>query len=65
MLSCRWPTRCGRVTGSFELEDLLIAAICSLGDLARWAVFVELDDVLTGLADSADARLAFQAAHPI
>ncbi|WP_236046655.1 hypothetical protein [Paractinoplanes ovalisporus] len=30
-----------------------------------WEVFLDLDDHLTALADTADERLAFQNSHPI
>ncbi|GAB7038622.1 MULTISPECIES: HD domain-containing protein [Catenuloplanes] len=45
-----------------ELEDLVIDRLAATD---RWAAFLRLDDVLQGLADGADARLAFQAAHPV
>jgi hypothetical protein len=48
-----------------ELEDLVMAVVVTSSDLAKWSAFIELDDLLARLADSADARLAFQAAHPI
>lgn len=45
-----------------DLEDLVIDR---LADTDRWAAFLRLDDLLQRLADGADARLAFQSAHPI
>ncbi|WP_146615453.1 hypothetical protein [Nonomuraea aridisoli] len=35
------------------------------GRAPAWQVFMELDDLLTGIAGRADARLAFQNAYPV
>ncbi|GAB7051723.1 HD domain-containing protein [Catenuloplanes indicus] len=45
-----------------DLEDLLIDRLAGAD---RWSAFLRLDDLLQDLADDADARLAFQSAHPI
>ncbi|MBT2449549.1 HD domain-containing protein [Streptomyces sp. ISL-43] len=50
-----------------DLEDLLIDHLVRAAPpgTERWAVYLELDELLGRLADGADARLAFQAAHPV
>ncbi|MCP3754487.1 HD domain-containing protein [Streptomyces sp. TBY4] len=53
-----------RVAG---LEDLLIDRLlrASPPGAERWEVYLALDPLLAGIAEGADARLAFQAAHPV
>ncbi|MFE4258665.1 HD domain-containing protein [Streptomyces sp. NPDC056883] len=53
-----------RVTG---LEDLLVDHLvrASPSRTERWEAYLELDSLLARIADGADARLAFQATHPI
>lgn len=49
-----------------DLEDLLIDHLVrSAPGTARWAAYLELDALLGRIADGADARLAFQAMHPV
>ena len=51
-----------RVTG---LEQLVVERLVSGSELEGWEVFLQLDDLLGGLADGADDRLAFQSSYPI
>ncbi|WP_338056805.1 hypothetical protein [Streptomyces sp. ZAF1911] len=53
-----------RVTG---LEDLLIDHLvrASPPGTERWEAYLDLDSLLARIADGADGRLAFQAAHPV
>ncbi|MFB4273857.1 MULTISPECIES: HD domain-containing protein [unclassified Nonomuraea] len=44
------------------LEQLVVDRLA--GAAPAWQVFMELDDLLTGIAGAADARLAFQNAYP-
>lgn len=46
-----------------DLEQLIVDRLA--GAAPGWEVFMELDDLLTGIADRADSRLAFQNAYPI
>jgi HD domain-containing protein len=48
-----------------DLEQRLIDALAAATGRPPWEAFLELDDVLGGLAADADRRLAFQAAHPL
>ncbi|SBT40203.1 HD domain-containing protein [Micromonospora auratinigra] len=48
-----------------DLEDLVVDRLAAATGGERWAVFLELDDVLDRLAADADHRLAFQAIHPV
>ncbi|MFD3326761.1 hypothetical protein [Streptomyces sp. NPDC058701] len=50
---------------AYELEDLLVGHLVRAAGEEPWAAFLALDEVLGRLADGADARLAFQAAHPV
>ncbi|WP_204041885.1 HD domain-containing protein [Acrocarpospora phusangensis] len=46
-----------------DLEQLIVDRLA--GEAPPWQVFMELDDLLTAIADGADARLAFQNAYPV
>jgi hypothetical protein len=48
-----------------DLERLVIAHLVTAGRRQSWEAFIALDDALTRIAEDADARLAFQTAHPI
>jgi hypothetical protein len=48
-----------------DLEQLVVDHLVRVGGRAPWEVFLALDDHLTGLAEGADDRLAFQNAYPI
>ncbi|MGW6710131.1 HD domain-containing protein [Streptomyces sp. NPDC054956] len=50
-----------------DLEDLLIDHLvrAAPAGTARWEAYLELDALLARIADGADARLAFQSAHPV
>ena len=48
-----------------ELEDLVVAELSRAGGRPVWQEFLDLDEFLTGLGEDADARLAWQAAHPV
>ena len=48
-----------------ELEDRIVHRLSDASGDSRWQVFMALDDILTGIATDADARLAFQARFPI
>ncbi|MBE1531882.1 HD domain-containing protein [Actinomadura algeriensis] len=48
-----------------ELEDLVVARLAEASGRAVWEEFAALDDLLTGIGETADRRLAFQAAHPV
>jgi HD superfamily phosphodiesterase len=48
-----------------DLEDLIVARICAATGESPWQAFMALDDISTRIAGDADARLAFQARHPI
>ncbi|MEV8095806.1 HD domain-containing protein [Kitasatospora sp. NPDC085879] len=55
-----WKNR--RVPG---LEDLVVAELCAAAGRPAWEEFLALDEILTGIGDGAEARLAYQAAHPL
>ncbi|GII29105.1 HD domain-containing protein [Planotetraspora mira] len=48
-----------------DLEDRLVGRLCQASGEDPWQAFMTLDDILSDLAGDADARLAFQARHPI
>jgi hypothetical protein len=48
-----------------ELEDLVVARLTEATGRAAWEEFMALDEVLAGIGDGADARLAFQASFPV
>ena len=48
-----------------ELEDLVVARLAALSGRAVWDEFLELDTLLTEIADAADERLAYQVAYPL
>jgi hypothetical protein len=48
-----------------ELEDAFVARLCAAAGEQRWEAFLRLDGMLEELAAEADARLAFQARHPL
>jgi hypothetical protein len=48
-----------------ELEDVLVSRIAQRTGVARWQAFVALDAVIAPIVAGAEARLAFQAAHPV
>ncbi|MFF5262951.1 HD domain-containing protein [Actinomadura viridis] len=48
-----------------ELERLVVDRLAAVSGQEPWEAFLALDDVLGGLAEGADRRLAFQAAHPV
>ncbi|MBA9006527.1 HD domain-containing protein [Thermomonospora cellulosilytica] len=48
-----------------DLENLVAARIAAASGRERWAAFLILDDILDALAADADARLAYQNAHPV
>ncbi|MFJ6795198.1 HD domain-containing protein [Streptomyces sp. NPDC091268] len=48
-----------------ELEDLLIGRIAGAGGVERWEAYLALDELLGRIAEGAQGRLAFQAAHPV
>ena len=48
-----------------DLEDRLVRRVCDTTGAQRWQVFMDLDDILDAIAHGADARLAFQARHPV
>ncbi|MEU7820777.1 HD domain-containing protein [Catellatospora sp. NPDC049133] len=47
------------------LEEELTARLCAVSGEQPWEAFLRLDDLLERLARDADARLAFQARHPV
>ncbi|MFD0971653.1 HD domain-containing protein [Plantactinospora endophytica] len=47
-----------------DLENRVVDRLAVVGDQQRWAAFLELDDVLSRIAEQADARLDFQARYP-
>ncbi|WP_225825740.1 HD domain-containing protein [Streptomyces naphthomycinicus] len=55
-----WKNR--RVT---ELEDLVVARLAGAGGRRPWEWFMELDEALTAIGESADRRLAYQMSHPL
>ncbi|WP_395358667.1 HD domain-containing protein [Streptomyces sp. YH02] len=48
-----------------ELEDLVLARLTEASGGERWEEFLALDELLGGIGDGADHRLAFQAAFPV
>ncbi|MGW4382058.1 HD domain-containing protein [Kitasatospora sp. NPDC004531] len=48
-----------------DLEDLLVTALAGAGGGERWEVFLALDELLTGIGDGAQERLAYQALFPV
>lgn len=48
-----------------DLEQLVVDHLVAVSGQEPWQVFLRLDDHLSGLAEEADARLAFQNAYPI
>lgn len=50
-----------------DLEDLLIDHVVRVSPpgTERWEAYLALDALLARIAEGADARLAFQAAHPV
>jgi hypothetical protein len=48
-----------------DLEQLLTEHLATAGGQELWEVFLALDDVLDRIAADADARLAYQASHPV
>jgi hypothetical protein len=48
-----------------DLEQLVTERLAEAGGQPSWVVFMALDDFLDQVAGDADARLAFQASHPV
>ena len=48
-----------------DLEDLVVARLAGAGGREVWEEFIALDELLTGIGDDADQRLAFQASFPV
>ncbi|MFI2647811.1 MULTISPECIES: HD domain-containing protein [Micromonospora] len=48
-----------------DLEELVVDRLADITGQPPWQAFLDLDDVLAGLAGDADRRLAFQAEHPV
>ncbi|MEE6306834.1 HD domain-containing protein [Plantactinospora veratri] len=48
-----------------DLEDRVVDRLTAVGGQQRWAAFLALDDVLSRIAEDADARLDFQARYPV
>ena len=48
-----------------DLEELVVDRLADITGQPRWQAFLDLDDVLAGLAADADRRLAFPAEHPV
>jgi HD superfamily phosphodiesterase len=48
-----------------DLEDQIVKRICATSGERPWQAFLALDDVSARIVRDADARLAFQARHPI
>lgn len=48
-----------------ELEDALVRYVAGLRGQEPWEVYVALDDVVRPIAQQADARLVWQAHHPL
>ncbi|MEV4681582.1 HD domain-containing protein [Streptomyces kurssanovii] len=51
-----------RVAG---LEDLVVAHLAEATGRPAWEEYIALDEILVGIGDGADERLAFQASFPI
>ena len=56
--------KCWKGKRSKDLEDLVVAHIAAAAGVAKWDVFVKLDEVLAAIAADADARLEWQARFP-
>ncbi|WP_248293943.1 HD domain-containing protein [Actinoplanes sp. TBRC 11911] len=48
-----------------DLEQLLVGRVAEASAVPPWQAFLGLDDELTRIADSADARLAYQNSHSV
>jgi hypothetical protein len=48
-----------------DLEDLVVVQLFGASGRTPWEEFMNLDQILTGIGDGADARLAYQMSHPI
>ncbi|WP_370365553.1 HD domain-containing protein [Catenulispora sp. GP43] len=48
-----------------ELEDLVVARLAAASGREAWDEFLELDTLLTDIADGADERLAYQMGYPL
>jgi hypothetical protein len=48
-----------------ELEDLVVRALAEASGRTAWEEFLDLDDLLTGVGEGAEGRLAFQGAYPV
>ncbi|XVQ08521.1 HD domain-containing protein [Spirillospora sp. CA-255316] len=48
-----------------DLEQLVVDRLAVAAGEAPWQAFLMLDDVLGGIAEGADRRLAYQSAHPV
>ncbi|MEU0411494.1 HD domain-containing protein [Streptomyces griseorubiginosus] len=48
-----------------ELEDLVVRRLAETSGRAAWEEFMEFDDALTAVGESAAERLDFQAAYPV
>lgn len=48
-----------------NLENLVTAHLATACGIERWGAFAQFDDILDGVAASADHRLAYQASHPV
>jgi hypothetical protein len=48
-----------------DAEQLLVDRLVGVSGQEPWQVFLDLDDQLGKLAESADSRLAFQNTYPI
>jgi len=48
-----------------ELEDLVVARLTEATGRAAWEEFMALDELLAGIGDGADERLAFQSSFPV
>lgn len=48
-----------------DLEDLVVVELSRSSGRTAWEEFMNLDEVLTHIGDSADERLAYQMSHPV
>lgn len=48
-----------------DLEDLVVTHLAQATGRPPWQEYAALDELLTHIGDTADQRLAIQAAHPI
>jgi hypothetical protein len=46
-----------------RLEDAMVRRLAEASGEAPWETFLKLDDILQGIADEADGRLAWELAH--